>query len=269
MADTTQEFTVDQNNGYIAPVNGKSHPAAIDEAERQALALQTTIKVSQSGAEEAERKQAGNKNGSAEASLYGNLITHALGIGGAGAVAEFVDARRTDKAHGIVENNTHSSKKTRTIDQDIKSAAREPGLYREEAKQSVYGSAPVADRFIKKTGGDIFAGAMIAGDVLKKQPKDATSTWKNIDPSHMMSGVKKAKEVTYSQEIANKAVLDSAIVARKEQSAELAHRQQMAPGLGGGGSMRMFTPHLDLHKGPRPPDARAYQEDDSSKGALN
>lgn len=262
----TQEFKVEQNTAFVEQAQKGASEGILQDIERRARAIQETVKVTENRVSEAEHKSAGAQ-GNAEAGVYGSLLTHSLGVGGVTELAGFVDARRTDKAQTNTlggerssQTNvdmTRPSKQAQTMDDHIReSVSRKPGVYREEAKQSVYGSTPVADKFVKRTGADIFASAQIAGEALNNQPEDWTKKIKDIPPAKSMASVKMAKEMTFGQEIANELALTSVKVAREHNAAMKGHIQQMAPGFGG------MNLNLSLASGPRAPSSAVLGDTD-------
>jgi hypothetical protein len=195
-----EEFTVEKNTGFIAPVSADSSLAQVEDTKRKALAEQVKIK---SQSEEANGPTLAG--GHAEADLLLDIGLEALGLKSAATAAQIVSGRMADTAG--TRNEAQSS-----IQNEVQKMSRAPGMYE------------------PSIGEDLLARANIATDSLH-MPKDHVNTeiWGGTDTK--MSSVKMAKSLTFDRDIANRQVLDSVYAAEKNYSATLGHVRQMAPGM--------------------------------------
>lgn len=241
-------FTVNQNTGYVEQASGGMSVGQIDDIERRAKASVVTAQVEGARAEMAEKEAGGAKPAAPneEAKVYGNLAVDALapGLRIASSAIDFLSERHADREGARV---TGDVARTRTadiasnpisIEQDIAGARRAPGAYRTPAQQQVYGTpapqastARTADAPARRDtrGEDLMASANIATMSLKDQHKEAVGTW-DVKESKMAS-VQLAKKLTFGQELSNEQALQSVYVARQQYSATIGLANQMAPGM--------------------------------------
>ena len=192
-----EEFTVERNTGYIAPVGADSSAAQVEDAKRKALAEQVKIKSEADGGNTASK-------GLGEGELILDIGLEALGVKSAATAAQFVTGRMADTAH--MRGNA------RTIEDDVQKASRAPGTYEPSFAE------------------DLLARANIATSSLFMDPKHVnTDVWGGTDTK--MNSVKMAKSLTFDRDIANRQVLDSVYAAEKHHSATLGHIRQMVPGM--------------------------------------
>lgn len=193
-----EEFTVERNTGYIAPVGADSSAAQVEEAKRKALAEQ--VKIKSEGA-----ASGAPTTGKAEADLLIDVGLEALGLKSAATAVQIVGGRMADTME--TRNGAQS-----TIEAEVQKAARAPGTYEPSFSE------------------DLLARANIATDSLH-MPKDHVNTdiWGGTDTK--MASVKMAKSLTFDRDIANRQVLDSVYAAEKHHSATLGHIRQMVPGM--------------------------------------
>jgi len=241
-----EEFTVDQNKGYVAPASKEASAAQLDEIERQARASVVSAKVETSRAESAEKDMAAKE--SPEAKLYGDtaLDMFAPGLKMASVAVEGLDTRYSDTA-GLDHKGSSAdkpfgtAKNPITIEQDIKSVGRKPGAYRAPVGPTEVGVGSAGEQAIAKksapsgrkapsAGEDLMARANIAETSLKDQGKDLLKSWDM--PEKKLASVSEAKKLTFGMQHANEKALESVYVARQNHQATLGKVQQMAPNLG-------------------------------------
>lgn len=214
-----EEFTVEKNNGFIAPVTADSSVAQVEETKRKALAEQVSIKSDSEGA------ASGPAQGNAEASLLLDVGLEALGIKTAATAVQIVSGRVADTME-IRANNAA------TMEQDIGKAARKPGTYEASPAE------------------DLLSRANIATSSLDLDAKHVnTDMWGGTDTK--MNSVQLARSLTFDRDIANRQALDSVYAAEKQHSATLGHVKQMAPGMdmGSGPSINpsQLLSHAEKH----------------------
>ncbi len=257
-----EEFTVDQNKGYVAPVSAEASVALVDQTEHKAMASVVTAKADASRAETAEKEMGGKASGSAEGELYAGIATDMLapGLKMASSVIQVADTRLADgvskglNGPSTVDKVFGKVKDPITFDQKIKSdMARAPGAYRTQIDSTEVGVGATIKNPVTKSasastgrkaagaGEDLMARASITETSLKDQGKDALKSWDV--PEEKLAAVSHAKKFTYGLEAANKAALASVQKVRAEHSAVLGAARQLAPGLslGSGPSINPAT----------------------------
>lgn len=238
MATNASEFTVQKNTAVVEQATADHSAAQIDEIERRAKAQVADVREQSARVEEAEKKSAGN-SGSVEGQVYGDLALEATGLKLASTVIEFIDARLSDKTESA---SFSPNEKPRTIEEDIHTARRAPGVYRTPVKEKSYDDGNEDKKskpFSVSSKEGILSRSNIAASSLKDQEKDALKTW-DVPEKQSFAGVKMAKEMTVDLRNANEKSLESAIVARQQHSAVMNKINQIAPsmGLGSGPSIR-------------------------------
>ena len=240
----SDNFTVNQNTGYVEQATATMAAAQVDDIERRAKASVTTAKEESARAETAEKGLAGGKVASDPAAkVYGDMALDAIapGLKMAGAAVDIISERHSDRegakvAHDISGGRTQGiSQNAISIEEDIASAARKPGAYRMPTEQRAFGdtpSKPGASIRTKATSGeDLMASANIATMSLKDQHKEAVGSWDVKEGSTKMAGVQLAKKLTFGQELSNEQALQSVYAARMQHSATIGMANQLSPGL--------------------------------------
>jgi hypothetical protein len=260
-----KEVKVDQNLQEVSHASADMSVAGVDEVQRKALANTVTAREESGRAEAAEKDSKASSNPAA--GVYGDLLMSATGLPGAKGVSDmvqFVDTRASDVSSIGASKSGISSPSAKSID-DTSGIMRKPGLYREPASQHEFGATKavedttpgvksasvIATAAIGKASAsskagvsaskseDVMSRASIASSSLGGQPKDAASTW-DVPPMQKSASITKAKELTFTHEIASKQALDSVKVVREQHAAMTGAAQRMAPGM-----------NLDLSSGPR------------------
>lgn len=244
-----EEYTVSKNTGHVEQAMGGMTEAQIADIEKRAKAQVVEADVETQKAHAAETKSqatAGNNN---EAGLYGDIALEAAapGLKLVKTAVDFIDARKMDAAAGGLENKdikaVTGGAQARTMDQDIRTANRAPGLYRAPVGVSVYGgpqskseinvsstaSAAKTGKLSAAQGEDIMIRANIAETSLKDHGKEALGSWGVKDAQ--IGAVKEAKALTFGMRNSNELALQSAMAARHHNSATMHKVNQMAPGL--------------------------------------
>lgn len=194
---SVQEFKLDQNNAYIAPVTASDSVAQVAEAKRMALAESSTHKQTNS-----EGPAAGNP----EADLILDIGLEALGVKSAATAAQMIGGRMADTME--TRNSARS-----TIEEEVQKASRAPGSYQPSFAE------------------DLLARANIATSSLDLDPKHVnTDKWGGTDTK--MNAVALTRSLTVSKDLANEKVLESVYAVERQHSAMLGHVNQMVPGLG-------------------------------------
>ncbi len=247
------EFTVNQNQGYVEQATGMMSGAQVDDIERRAKASVTTAKEETAKAENAEKTLAGAKpaTGDPAAKVYGDIALDALapGLKMVSSAADFVGQRHADTegakvAHAVSRTGIEGmGRNARSIEEDIMGASRKPGSYRMPHEQNAFGAttstaAKAGVRTKPTSGEDLMASANIATMSLKDQHKEAVGSWDVKEGSTKMAGVALAKKLTFGQELSNEQALQSVYVARQQHSATLGMANQYSPGM----SMAMNGP---------------------------
>lgn len=197
---TVEEFKLEQNTGYIAPVTADSSAAQVEEAKRMALAKQTTTKEDIAGLDGTRAP------GNAEADLILDIGLEALGVKSAATAAQLVGGRMADTME--TRNAARS-----TIEEEVQKASRAPGSYQPSFAE------------------DLLARANIVTSSLDLDPKHVnTDMWEGKETK--MPAVSMARSLTISQDIANRQALDNVYAVERQHSAMLGHVNQMVPGLG-------------------------------------
>lgn len=240
------EFTVNQNQGYVEQATGAMSGAQVDDIERRAKASVTTAREESAKAENAEKTMAAKPAaGDPAAKVYGDMAMDALapGLKMASAAVDVISERHADRegakvAHEVSRSGISS--RAISIEEDIASAGRKPGSYRMPHEQSAFGavSSAASVRTKPTAGEDLMASANIATMSLKDQHKEAVGSWDVKEGSTKMAGVTLAKKLTFGQEMSNEQALQSVYVARQQHSATLGMANQMSPGM----SMAMNGP---------------------------
>ena len=244
----------------------KMQMGSIDDIERRATNGIQKVQEMNGNIQQAEQRSPASD----AAIVGGDLAMRAAGLDMVGALVQFADVRRQDAA------GSGGTSPTRTIDDDIQSALRAPGAYRArggDAEFANLGSAQgtyAAQSPRKMDSSDVAARANIFGGALQTAEGDCVGTWKNIPSAKTMENVQQARQLAITNEITSKQALDSTIVARQEQTQDLAaqrekqlaHGQRMGmPGMGMGLGM-------DLMMRPRGPSGIEAEEAPTNWGGT-
>lgn len=239
------EFTVNQNQGYVEQATGMMSGAQVDDIERRAKASVTTAREETARAEVAEKSAAAKPAaGDPAAKVYGDIAIDALapGLKMVSSAVDFVGQRHADNegakiSHEISRSGSEGiARNARSIEEDIMGASRKPGSYRMPHEQNAFGAvtSTVARGGVRTnptSGEDLMASANIATMSLKDQHKEAVGSWDVKEGSGKMAGVALAKKLTFGQEMANEQALQSVYVARQQHSATLGMANQYSPGM--------------------------------------
>lgn len=218
------------SNRHVETATPDRAPADIDRIEKEARA---NVEITREETWKAERAGSDSTATNSTATVYGAIAAELLGVGTVAKLAEFADARRTDRATGNQRLETNASRSPKTMDETIvSSVTKKPGLYRESATPAHYEDRPGAStkRLASTQGEDLVARANIAKTSLQGQGKDAISSWGVRNPN--MGSVAEAIRMMYGHELANEQALNAVHTARLQQQAMMKQVQQMTtPGM--------------------------------------
>lgn len=255
-----EEYTVEKNTGYVPLAQKDTPEGVLQDIERRALAEVTSAEKTSNKGEQAQKAAAGATG--TEGKVYADMAMEAAGFKSVSTLVSAVGARLNDTSsiQGVTENTATAS---RHIDDDIKSAGRAPGSYRNPHEARGYGIQQVAggSDLSNMSLGD--RAGLTSASLRAEEGTGNLSTWAKkpfesakvpgldgqVKALELQNNAKLSQDVTFTKEAASEAALTSVKLARDHQSTL---RGPQGPGMAGpgmGGPMGGLN--FDLSQGPR------------------